>query len=291
MRAVFLARPRYEYGSYTYYFRLAALSGIPVCYVDEIDLESNAVYVVSPMNGEFVPHMQHRTSLLGGRPRNAVVIWWNIERPGGELVDDPTVAALEFRAACAWATKDFVDEIWSHDRYFTSLLPGARCVPIGSDERLRVGTPVRPHRYDVCHFMYINHRRSQILGGLENAGLRIGPPGWDEARDNVWNSSRALVNIHQSGVLGGEQLRFAAAAAWMMPILSETFVDPWPLEPGKDILMGDYGGFVGRAHQWLQGNLEGIGELLWKKLTQEYTFRDCILEGVSQTLKAIGDTK
>lgn len=296
MRPVFLARTRYEYGSYAYFWKLAELSGIPICYVDEIDLEADAIYVLTPANGELVqegrwsPQFQAKVEALRGRPRKCVLVWHMLERPGGETLQDPSLAQSVLKRDIAWATPDKIDAIWTHDRHFAGMDERLLCVPIGSDPRLRHGEQVRPFVYDLAHFMYVNHRRSQVLAGLEGAGLKVAPPDWGPSRELAWNSSRAIVSIHQSPVLGGEQLRFAAAAAWRMPLIAEIMRDPWPLERGVDFVEFHYENIVNGVSDLIRSgrDLSDLGEALHSRLCVEYPFRACILESVASTLRRLG---
>jgi hypothetical protein len=295
MKQVIFARTRWVYGSYTYLWRLVELAGFPVCYVDEIDLEADAVYIFTPANGELVidgawsPQLQAKVDALRGRPRKAILVWYYVERPGGETLQDASLAPETLKRDIAWATPDKIDDIWTHDRYFAAMAEELLCVPIGSDPRLREGEDIRPFTYDLCHFMYVNHRRSQILAGLAGEGLRIGPSDWGPLRNQVWNGSRACVTVHQSPLPGGEQLRFAVAAAWRMPLIVEKMGDPWPLEAGWELLEFDYDSLVRGVSDLVRkaGDISDFGWALHKKLCVEYPFRTCILDGVASTLRRL----
>lgn len=293
MKQVVFARTRWTYGSYTYLWRLVELAGFPTCYVDEIDLEADVAYILTPANGELVqegrwsPTFQAKVDALRGRPRKAILIWYYIERPGGETLQDPSLAPEILKRDIAWATTDKIDDIWTHDRSFACMAEDLLCVPIGGDPRLREGGPIRPFAYDLCHFMYVNYRRGTILSRLENEGLKIGPSDWGPLRNDIWNGSRACVTVHQSPLQGGEQLRFAVAAAWKMPLLLETMADPWPLERGKDHLELGYDRMAFDVASLIRSgrDLSDLGESLHRKLCVEYPFRNCILDGVASTIR------
>ena len=290
-RKIFFARTRYEYGSYIYFWRLVELSGIPVCYVDQIDLESDDIYIVTPVNGEFRPHMEYRTSLLKGAPRRCRTIWWNLERPGDESTTDQTLTVPAWRASLDSFALLF-DSFWACDRHISLFDSRMIHVLVGGDARMMEGAPVRPYTYDFCHFSYVNGRRDQIYAGLVHRGLKMAPPDWAASRQLAWNSSKVLVNVHQNAVLGGEQIRFAMAAAYSVPLISEALADPYPLVQGVDFLGADYGNLVERAYQAITGPQEQLDEIaknLREKLTGYYNFKDCVLRGVAESLKKWGE--
>src|SRR6266404_2769198 len=74
------ARTRYQYQSYSDFWRLVELSNFQTCYVDQIDLENDQIYITTPINGEHRPHINHRRSILK-KAQQARVVTWMLERP------------------------------------------------------------------------------------------------------------------------------------------------------------------------------------------------------------------
>lgn len=52
MPEIIFARPRWDYNSYTDFYRLIELSGYPLIFFDEIDPDSSNCYVMTILNGE-----------------------------------------------------------------------------------------------------------------------------------------------------------------------------------------------------------------------------------------------
>lgn len=244
MTETFLVKTRYSYDSYSDLRRLYDLSGIPTCFVDEIDPTRNAVYIVSPINGEFRPHMEHRLTGIGNR-RQARVIFFNLERPIEISWDDLSHKDRPV-FACTKSSFDtipeYVDRVWVADRLFAESMqsPRVRFVPLGSHPGLYTGNP-RPTNdseflWDFAHLSYVNERRQAVLNQLQ--GLRCAPNAWPPERDEILRLSKVLLNIHQTDHQIGEPLRFAVAAAAKIPVISETIQDPWPIATGSDVAFG-----------------------------------------------------
>lgn len=275
MRIVF-ARTRYEYDSYTDFWQLVRLSGFDICHVDEVDLASDSIYIVTPINGEFRPHVDHRRKLLeeDGRPKRATIVWWNLERPdsGGptlrEVVDD---------------LSRYVDVSWVSDRHYASLDTRLRHVVLGSHPGLRMHEGRLPTQYDFTHQSYSWGRREGIYPALMwGGGLREGPNGWGEARDQVLRSSKLMLNVHQTPALISEPVRFALTAAYSLPMVSETLVDPFPLVRGEDYIEADYASLVDVVKASAAADNTRYGESLHKRLCSEWPFRRGVEEAVER---------
>jgi hypothetical protein len=75
---IIFARTRWNYESYVDYWDLVELSNFPIVWLDEMDLSKiGTTYIVSPMNGEFLPYMEQN------KGRVSEVMLWNLERPSG----------------------------------------------------------------------------------------------------------------------------------------------------------------------------------------------------------------
>jgi len=200
---VIFAKTRHTYDSYTDFWKLVELAGYHQCYVDEIDTSTDNTYIVSPINGEYRPHIDNQKE-----ERKAKLIWWNLERGTEDF-------------------SDYSDEIWASDRAFATA-SGATFVPVGSNRALKPNQEVKSSLYDYCHLSYVSHRRDNIYGNLTKRGLTQGPNSWGDERHRVLLQSRFLLNVHQDGQNTIEPLRFALACAYGIPILSEECDDPYP---------------------------------------------------------------
>lgn len=91
-----------------------------------------------------------------------------------------------------------------------------------------------------------------------------------------------MANIHQTPAPITEPLRFALAASYGLPLLSETCVDPWPLTEGREIFMASYEQLPNMIHEWLKRpDLNSLGDALRRKLVEEWPFR----RGVEAAMK------
>src|SRR5690242_6857119 len=81
MSEILFCRTRYFYHSYQDLWKLVELSGFPSCYIDEIDLRADKIFIVPTINGEFRGHIQNQLASLNGEPKRAKIIWCNCERP------------------------------------------------------------------------------------------------------------------------------------------------------------------------------------------------------------------
>lgn len=282
---VIFARTRYDYQSYSDFWKLVELSGFPVCYVDQIDLDapSDTVYVTTPVNGELRPHIEYRRGQLT-RKQKCKVVWWNLERPDSGDYRLPSLVGSQVANVVDEIT-NYVDRVWVSDRYYASLDSRLMHVVLGSHAGLR-GTPEYPRgTYSYCHMSYITDRRISIYSTLRNRGMSEGPNAWGEERSKVLDQSRTMLNVHQTPALIGEPIRFSIAAAYKLPLVTETLLDSWPLSSGVDLLQAHYNDLANLLSAALVSNgLSDIGENLHKKLCLEWTFRRGVEEGVARTL-------
>lgn len=268
-------RTRYHYDSYIDFWRLVELSQFQTCYVDEIWYDTNKTYIVTPVNGELRPHLDNQR----GRDRRCKIIWWNLERPDGfhgepgrtltHVVDDMV---------------RYVDAIWVSDRSYAKMDIRFTHVVLGSHQSL--GNPRKPAQFDFTHQSYVYGRRECVINALCNL-FSMGPNGWGDVRDHVLRSSRLMVNVHQTPAGVMEPLRFAVAAAYKLPLLSEGLADPWPLTESRDFAKGDYAdGIVTAAKTILASQewLDALGERLHERLCHEWTFRRGVEEGLQRTI-------
>ena len=79
MTEIFFVKTRHVYDSYRDFFALVSLSDFPVIFVDELDISKDGFYILTPMNGEWRPHINNQAN----KPRYAHLVLWNLERPPG----------------------------------------------------------------------------------------------------------------------------------------------------------------------------------------------------------------
>lgn len=285
MKIIF-ARTRHSYDSYADFWKLVELSKFDTCFVDEIDLAHENFYIVTPINGEFRPHIENvRTRMTSYEtPQKGLLAWWNLERPDS----GPGALHQLMGSMVANVNNDlfkYCDAIWVSDRHLEKIDPRTIHVILGSHPDL---LEMRWEKgiYDYAHMSYLCPRRRAIFDRLHP--LKGAPLGWGGARALALAHSRSMVNVHQTEALVGEPLRFALAAAYALPLLSENLIDPWPLEDGRTILMDHYDSLSTQIHEWLKRpDLHDIGHALHKKLCIDWTFRKGVEEGVFSTLQRI----
>lgn len=251
MGEIIFAKTRYHYDSYMDYFRLAELSGFPIVYVDQIDLDSDNVYIFSPANGE---------TLSGFRtPHRAKVILhqleWNLD--GGNT---PSPG---------------IDEIWSSDPSHAAQI-GARYVMLGSHPDLNLEPNVTvPKEFDVIMLSYLTPRRQQIRHDLLQCGVTIAGDGWGQVRHENLQRSRLVIHVHQhDNVATLAPQRWALAAAYHLPILTEATTAENNIPPCFDT----YYDRIVQTVKWYKDNdfpphLTEMGATLYHYLCIEHPFR------------------
>lgn len=223
MSDITFVRTRYNYDSYTDFWRLVELSGFPFCYTDEVNLYSDKLYILSPMNGEWRPYVDANTG--ADRKFTSTVLLWNLERP---CEADKTYSKY---------TNDnlsLVEYGYFDDILVSDTLLSAHCnfayIPLGSHQDLGVISKPEDRRYDLIHLScYSNYRGIMFIDPSHPKsrlyGLSVAPNGWGEARHNNLMSSKFMLNVHQEGYHIVEPLRFALAAAYGLPVISEPIND------------------------------------------------------------------
>ncbi len=280
-RSIVFVKTRHHYDSYTDYWRLVELSGFDTCYVDEIDPNRAAVYIISPVNGELRPHLSAGAEEVGWDGVKCKLVWWNLERPDngyGTLFDNVSDML------------QYVDAIWVSDRHYARLDDRLSYVTLGSHPGLFAGYDDPQHGgppllYDFAHMSYVHGRREAIMGVMSNHGLVDAPNGWGADRAASLEASRSMLNIHQTPAFIGEPLRFALAAAYSLVLLSEHLEDPYPMVAGVHYV--DFtepktaaemiGSLRKDSSDWIQ-----TGSNLHQLLCEEFTFERCVREAVKK---------
>ncbi len=215
-RPIIFAKTRHVYASYTPFWRLVEAAQFETCYVDEIDVLRDVVYIFTPMNGEVVPHLQQHIGVgVFQLAKRAKIIWWHLERPMG---DPTTPASID-------ALKDLVDEIWCSDRFSANRDSRFKYVMMAGHPDYGKRTIERS--FDVCPLSYLWGRRLAAVDDLKARGWRIAPDAWTrEEQDVVVGRSRLMLNMNQHENAPGGPLRFAVAASYAIPIVTEPLDDP-----------------------------------------------------------------
>ncbi len=209
MSNVYFVKTRTKYDGYVDYFRLAELSGYPVIYLDEMDIGSDNIYVFTPLNGEN-NHGWHN-------PRATIVLHdleWRLKE-----------------SDYAWAESDLtippgVSRVWTSDKWYAERI-GAQYVPLGSHPGLAGNATIADGQtFDVAPLSYRTGRRNAALGQMHDKGLTIAPNAWGEERDAILKGAATVVHVHQHDrVPTVAPLRYAIAAAWHKPLISESVHD------------------------------------------------------------------
>lgn len=266
-------RTRHNYESYRDFWRLVELSGFPVIYTDELDVSKPGVYITSPMNGEWRPHIDNQA----GKVRRAHLILWNLERPSGSA---GTVG--QYAQSC-WEliSKRHCDEIWVSDRRLASETE-LRFVVLGSDEGL--GEPGQEKKYAFCHMSYEVGRRLSIFNHF--APDSIGPNCWPPERDEVLRGSKFALNVHQDRHPFQEPLRFALFAAYGLPILTEDIYDSYPWSE-EFMVYSQYNNLVARMKEMISSEYERWREMglrARERMTQHFRFKNVVEEAVRESV-------
>lgn len=222
---------------------MVELSGYPICYLDEIDPESDNTYIFTTC--DIAREWQN--------PKARIILWfleWDKnyhQRPG-------------------------VAETWVSNREYAKLI-GAKYVPLGSHPGL--GERRTGDEYDLAHLSYYLgiHRREMVYNQLMERGIKIAPNGWDEERQRILMNSKAMLNVHQRWEYPAiAPLRVALAAAYHLPVISEAGWDSAPYS--ETILETDYDHLVGFAEAMVKAalNLQDFGDGLHQLLCEDLRF-------------------
>ena len=213
---IVFAKTRHEYGSYQDLWTLASLAGFQIGTIDDVDPDSDNVYIVSPMNGE-IEELRPQWRKPGDR--KATIIWWFLER----LDSTPMLTDGSYDRH-----RVYFDRVWVSDRWMAAQHPTLQHMILGSHPDF--GKPRGEIQYDYTHQSYVHGRRIPIYTKLRRMGLREGPNGWGDARDTVLRTSATMVHVQQFHLPLYTPLRFALAAAYRLPLVCEKLHDSHPLD-------------------------------------------------------------
>lgn len=295
MANIYFAHPRHDYASYTDYKRLITLAGYPQLYHDEIDHDSDNLYIISSPD-----HSLYK----GFENARCKVIAYD----------------FEFYPDIEWSIYSNV-EAWTCDAAYART-KHIKHVPMGSDVRLAGYEDPQGHRvwggtisrvtfgssepiesssvdvylptwishdkpqqkiYDTTLLAHMTYRRQCVAGDLVRAGVRLSPKqeGYSgQERDMLLRQSRSMTYVHQRDEYQAiAPQRWALAAAYSLPIISETIADAAPFGYSH-LLMSSYEHLAEFATMWLTRNdshiLENYGRALHSLLCHEMTFAKVI---------------
>lgn len=224
MREAFFVYTDDKKQSYTDYYDLISLSGIPLLHINKINQSKN-IYISDIYSLDFFPNISN--------PFYDLVLWF-LERPSSYLGISNLIEKLK---------KDILEkglkQIWVSDICIYQLLKNELpCVfvPIGSHwDLVKKDNSIK--QYDCAHMSYIEKgSRREILYSI---GCDFAPPnpyffgdilGWGDYRNNILQKTKFILNIHQDSNLFFEPLRFAVAAAHGIPLITENCYDCYPYQ-------------------------------------------------------------
>ena len=276
-------QPRTRYGSYADFRSLIAVCGFEQCFIDEMRLNFDGVYIVSPINGEYRPHIDnHRLET-----KNCKIVMWQLERPGGDRQCDASSTLKDFIVNNKRFINDgYADIIWISDRWMAGVHNDSRIVfaPMGSSPLLHTGLKsweVETKGFDYLHLSYISYRR-QILDALAAVhDMKYAGGGWGEIRAVALRNTKFLVNIHQDVHPMGEPLRIALAGASGVPYISEELCDPYPMVPDVHFVQCRYDDFlstVALANKNRYERYQAMGMALHNLLCDDYRFDKGVID-------------
>ncbi len=270
-----------DYDSYRDWWNLVRLSGFDECLIDAVDLGRDEFYIFGYANKEMAAWLKSLEPLmrLGGKKRRATLVHWELERP------DQDDALLEDRGS-GFRCGGF-DAVWASDRSLAASIPGAVHAVLGSHKGLRMSNPRISSEYDWTHQSYEVGRRRTVYDKIRALGLKEAPPAWGHERDFYLNASRVMVNVLQTPTRVMAPLRLALAAAYRMPVVTETLDDPWPLDHSDFAAMVGVDDIPEAVRRAVNGSWTGetaAGASLYHKLCVEWTFTRGVEDAVRRTI-------
>lgn len=248
MSDIIFARPRHDYDSYQDLYKLITLSGFDLIYFDDIDAESDNTYILTMVNGENEP---------GWESPNAQIILWDLEW-------------RDQRPRIPGVNRVWVSDLWYARRNKCEY------VMLGSHPDLANGTAKGTEAiYNYAAMMYTEPgRRSRILREMQAYGLSVAMPAWGDDRHERLLSSQAMLHIHQhDNIETIAPLRWALAASYKLPVVSEAAADPGRYEDVT--VFASYQGLATVAKQMVRSPrvLDIYADRLHGMLCQRYTFK------------------
>ena len=234
--SVIFAKTRFVYLSYEDFWELVKISEFETCYIDEIDYNSDNVYILTPLNGELAFPLPER---------KAKIIWLNIERPGENEIGE----------------LKYFDEVWMCDINWANKT-NSKFFFMASDKRLGYTGNHDKRPISLC---YENGRRQPKLLEYDINNVQC----FGEQKRKLLSEAKAMVVYHQDVPVLSPQ-RFCACASAHLPILYEKVPDFYPFINRKDFLSFEYDDDLKPI---LENDLQFLGENLFDKMCKKTTFR------------------
>lgn len=261
MGDVIFARPDHQYESYSDFWRLVELAGYPIITIGDIDAQSDNCYIFSTPSTAWHDGLE-REGWPGAKAR---IIYFNIEWYLD--VDYNAIPGVE---------------VWSADAWYAERT-NTRYVPLGSHPGLKlINESPNGRVYDVIGLFAPSVNRYEAWGRLAEHHVNLAPNAWGEERHRHLMQSRAMLHIHQwADKPTVAPQRFALAAAYGLPLITETLANPGIFISGKRLMtdLADIGRFTA---EWMQPDkadeLAGYGAALHELLCVEWNFRS-VIEG------------
>lgn len=251
---VFVAS-RASYPSYADFWRLVDLSGFEIGYADEIDLANgDQTYIFCGPDG--IPNCSNA---------KARTIFWQLEYVG-DYTNQPN--------------HQTVGEIWSSDPEHAAA-HNYCYVLLGSHQGLNpdLAWDDKPE-YDLTMLAYLTARRQAIKEQLSEWRWAPDYPGHDTAmRHHILKSARLMLHVHQHDAPAATPLRYALAAAYKLPVISERIVNSKPY--AKTITWAAYEQLAAKVKDALNKDLADKGDALHNLLCIERPFYQCVMEALA----------
>lgn len=270
MSDIIFAKPRHTYDSYGDFWRLVELSNYHTIYMDEIDPQSDNLYIFSTPDNHWVDGTYNR----GWPGAKARIIYWNIEFYLD--VDYTAIPGVE---------------VWCADKYFADRTH-TRYVPMGSHSGLNPADEndtAYEKRYDAATLWADCERRYFARARLTENAVSIAPNGWGSVRHEILSQSRVMVCVHQQAFDNTQAVatpiatvapqRWCLASAYRLPMITETLFDPGIFTAGYRLMcdLPNMGRFL---NTWLLPEnariLADFGHSLHQLLCQNYTFKKSV---------------
>jgi hypothetical protein len=149
-------------------------------------------------------------------------------------------------------------------------------VPIGSHPDLGRPGDLSEKHYDVVHLMSYTGRRSDSW--YKDPGITVAPNGWGDVKDVSLRASKLMINIHQDDDRFLEPLRFSLAAAYGLPIITESCLNIYPYDTSRAVIQCERENMLQTIRMVLKNYTEWYyrGLDLRDKFTRNVTFRSCL---------------
>lgn len=234
MSEIIFAKTRYSYDSYTDFRKLVDLSGFAQCFVDEIDIHSDNIYIVSPINGEM--HEFTANVCKGGNMTDnatAKVLMWNLERPGDGTVES-------FAADNHNMLGKYFHNILVSDKILAEKC-GLNYITMGGHEGLGQPGLFEHKKYDLIHLSCYSNHRGPLFHAPDKPrnvflGYSVAGNCWGQQRHEKLQATKFMLNIHQDNHPFLEPLRFTLAVMYGLPIITEKCDNYYPYHLNFDVM-------------------------------------------------------